>query len=111
MKPQKYLYVYILLCSDGTYYTGVTNDIERRLQEHNHGFNKDSYTYSRRPVEMLFAEQFTDFNLAIEWEKRIKKWNVKKKQALINGDWEKLKEESICKNETSSKNIKRFLSE
>lgn len=99
------------MCSDGTYYTGVTNNIERRLVEHNQGLSKESYTYSRRPVQILFAEQFTDFNLAIEWETRIKKWSAKKKQALINGDWKKLKEEAVCKNETSSNNSKRFFLE
>ena len=97
----KYLYVYILKCSDGTYYTGVTNNVEKRVTEHNIGNDKESYTYSRRPVELAFCELFTDYNLAIEWETRIKKWSVKKKEALIYSDWKKLVEEARCKNETS----------
>ena len=97
----KYLYVYIIKCNDGTYYTGVTNNIEKRLIEHNVGIHKESYTYLRRPVELVFCELFLDYNLAIQWEKRIKKWSSKKKEALMNSDWEKLIEESKCKNESS----------
>ena len=63
---KKYLHVYILKCSDGIYYTGITNDPERRLKEHNSGVNERSYTYSRRPVEMVYCERFSDFNLAIK---------------------------------------------
>ena len=87
----KYLYVYIIKCSDGTYYTGVTNNVEKRVTEHNTGIDKESYTYSRRPVELAFCELFSDYNLAIQWEKRIKKWSVKKKEALINGNFDLLK--------------------
>ena len=97
----KYLYVYIVKCNDGSYYTGVTNNVEKRLLEHNEGIHKESYTYSRRPVDVVFYELFTDYNLAIQWEKRIKKWSAKKKEALINSDWKKLIEEAKCKNETS----------
>jgi putative endonuclease len=104
----KYLYVYILKCNDGTYYTGVTSDFEKRLVQHNKGENTESYTYSRRPVNLVFYELFTDYNLAIEWETRIKKWSVKKKEALINSDWKKLTEESKCKNETSHANASRL---
>ena len=106
----KYLYVYIVKCHDGTYYTGVTNDLEKRIIQHNDGINKDAYTYLRRPVKLVFYELFTDYNLAIEWETRIKKWSVKKKEALINSDWKKLIEESICKNQTSHKNASRLRS-
>ena len=104
MKPVKYLYVYILRCSDKTYYTGVTNNPEKRLEEHNTGLNKKSYTFLRRPVEMIYSERFTDFLLAILWEKRIKDWNRKKKEALIKENWDQLKIEAECKNETSHKN-------
>jgi len=97
----RYLYVYILQCSDELYYTGVTNDLDQRLIEHNSGIDKDSFTYSRRPVKLKFYEHFSDFDLAIEWETRIKKWSRKKKEALINSDWESLKDESRCKNFTS----------
>lgn len=99
----KYLYVYILTCSDDTYYTGVTNDPERRVKQHNWGIDKESYTYTRPPVKMVYIERFTDYKIAIAWEKRIKDWSRKKKEALISGNWEKLKKEAACKNDTSHK--------
>ena len=56
----KYLYVYILECSDGNYYTGVTNNPERRLSEHNSDNFPESYTHQRRPLTLKFCEYFTD---------------------------------------------------
>ena len=100
----EYLYVYILLCSDNSYYTGVTNNLERRMLEHNSGINSKCYTFLRRPVQLVFFEYFSDFNLAISFEKKIKKWSRAKKQALISSDWEKLKNLSKCKNSSSSEN-------
>ncbi len=50
----KYLYVYILKCSDGLYYTGITNNLDQRLLEHNTGIDKDAFTYNRRPVTLKF---------------------------------------------------------
>ena len=96
--------VYILKCSDGTYYTGITNDIDRRLYEHQNGINLTCYTYKRRPLVLVFCENFPDVNQAIEFEKQIKGWSRKKKEAIINDNWEKLKELSICSNITSHKN-------
>jgi len=86
----KSIYVYILECSDGSFYTGVTNNPERRLIEHNEGIHSDSYTYSRRPVDLKYCEQFNDPELAILWEKKIKGWSHKKKKALIEDNWEEL---------------------
>lgn len=86
----KTYYVYILRCSDHTFYTGVTNNLERRLNEHNLGLNKQSYTFSRRPVRLVYHELYKDVESAIRWEKRIKKCSQKKKQALIDGDWDKI---------------------
>lgn len=109
MKTVKYLYVYILKCSDDTYYPGVTNNPERRLIQHQKGLKKDSYTSTRLPVELVYCELFSDFNLAIDWEKKIKNWNRLKKEALIKQNWDKLKENSECKNETSHKNTFRYI--
>ena len=93
----KNYYVYILLCKDNSYYTGITNNIEKRILEHNHSTNKTSYTYSRRPVRIVYQEIFQNPNEAILWEKRIKGWSRKKKEALINGDFEELKRLSNIK--------------
>lgn len=86
----KLYYTYILVCSDGSYYTGFTNDIDRRMAEHLEGLNKNCYTYNRRPLKLQWIEQFTNPNEAIKIEKQIKGWSRKKKEALINEDWDKL---------------------
>lgn len=106
LTEMKTYYLYILKCSDGTYYTGMTNNLERRLVEHQEGLNPNSYTFQRRPVDIQFYEAFSDVKQAIEFEKKVKKWSAKKKQALIEANWEKLKKLAICKNETHFKNRK-----
>lgn len=80
-------YVYILKCSDNTYYTGVTANLEQRIIEHQKGKHQESYTYSRRPITLVFFSEFTDINIAIEKEKQIKKWSQAKKEALIRGNY------------------------
>ena len=79
----KHYYVYILKCSDDSYYTGVTNNIDRRFAEHKTGENNKSYTYNRRPVELVFCEEFNDVNQAIAFEKQVKGWTRKKKEAIM----------------------------
>ncbi|MDI1232900.1 MAG: GIY-YIG nuclease family protein [bacterium] len=86
----KMMYVYILECSDNSLYTGVTNDIDRRVEEHQNGSNKEAYTYSRRPVKPVYSEFFTNPTDAINFEKQIKGWNRKKKIAIIKGDFKEL---------------------
>ena len=103
----KYYYVYILKCSDDSYYTGFTNDFERRFAEHEEGYDPESYTYSRRPLELVYADYFTDPKQAIAFEKQIKGWSRAKKESLIAGDWNKIKTLSICLNNTNSKNRKK----
>ena len=83
-------YVYILKCLDGSYYTGVTSNLEQRIFQHETAFYPDCYTASRRPIELVFYAEFTDINLAIEKEKQIKKWSRAKKEALINDDYDSL---------------------
>jgi putative endonuclease len=99
------IYVYIVECRDGSYYTGVTNDVHRRLFEHNEGTDSKAYTYSRRPVRLAFTENFGDPRYAIAAEKRIKGWTRRKKEALIAGDWETIQELAECKNETHHRNL------
>lgn len=83
-------YVYILLCSDGSYYTGVTNNLNRRILEHESGNDPKSCTFSRRHLQLVFHTEFNDIDYAIEKEKQFKKWSRNKKEALINGDFETL---------------------
>lgn len=86
----KYYYVYILECSDRSYYTGITNDLDNRQNQHNSGLNNKCYTYDKRPVKMVYSEEFTDVREAISREKQIKRWTRAKKQALINKEFESL---------------------
>ncbi|MBI4930445.1 MAG: GIY-YIG nuclease family protein [Bacteroidetes bacterium] len=103
----KNYYVYILKCSDDSYYTGVTNNLERRFIEHEEGIDSECYTFSRRPLEIVFYQMYNDIHQAIAIEKKIKKWSRKKKEAIIQDKWDDLKELSICKNETSHLNSKK----
>lgn len=82
-------FVYILKCSDDSYYTGVTNNLEKRINEHQSGIIK-GYTSNRLPIRSLFSERFSDINQAIKFEKQIKGWSRKKKEALINRDYDLL---------------------
>ncbi len=93
----KLYYVYILHCADGTYYTGITNDVDRRLKEHNAGINPKAFTFGRRPVEVVYREIFNNVVQAIAWEKQIKGWSRKKKEAVIAGNWDILPELAACK--------------
>ena len=93
----KEYYVYILLCSDKSYYIGFTNDIGRRMQEHHCGADPDCYTYRKRPLELVYFDVFTDPKSAIAFEKQSRK----KKQALISNNWIRLKELATCKNITT----------
>ncbi|WP_422089908.1 GIY-YIG nuclease family protein [Tenacibaculum ovolyticum] len=83
-------YVYILKCSDNSYYTGFTSNLKQRLIEHKEGKHPESYTFKRRPLELVFYCEFTNAELAIEKEKQLKNWSKIKKEALINNEFEKL---------------------
>ena len=86
----KIYYVYILKCNDNSLYTGVTSNLARRMVEHTSGKDPCSYTFNRRPLELMFYEEFTEIELAISTEKQIKSWSRAKKKALINGQFSEL---------------------
>jgi putative endonuclease len=104
MKIENTYIVYIVECKDWSYYIGITNDLERRLWEHNTGYDENCYSYSRRPVELKYFEIFTDANQAIAREKQLKGWSRKKKQALITQNFDKLKDLAKSKPDTEHKN-------
>jgi len=83
-------YVYILKCSNDSYDTRVTSNLEQRMFQHDIAFFPNCYTADKRPLQLVFYAEFTDINLAIEKEKQIKKWSRSKKEALINGDYDNL---------------------
>lgn len=107
----KSYYVYIAKCADESYYTGVTNDLERRLAEHNSGKDSGSYTFTRRPVEIVFSYEFKDVRQAIAFEKHVKGWSRKKKEEIIEDRWDDLKVLAECRNVTHCKrNLERGVS-
>ena len=79
-------WVYMLQCADRSYYTGHTDDLERRVAEHQSGI-WPGYTSSRRPVTLVYSEEFTTREEALACERRIKGWSRKKKEAMMRGDW------------------------
>ncbi len=95
-------YMYILKCNDGTYYTGSTKDLERRINEHNAGEGAN-YTRKRLPVKKMYYEEFMRIDDAFKREKQVQGWSRQKKEALIENQYERLNELSECKNETHYK--------
>ncbi len=94
----KTYYVYMLKCNDNLIYTGVTNDIARRYEEHQQGRNKSSFTYKRRPVTLIWHEVFNDIEQAIAFEKKLKKWSSKKKLALASENYDMIQALAECRN-------------
>ena len=85
-------HMYILLCSDGSYYTVTARlGLETRVAQHNAG-TYDGFTRTRRPVTLVFSEWFDNVTDAIAAERQVKSWSREKKQALIRGDFGRLRE-------------------
>ena len=79
-------YLYVLLCADGTYYTGVTTDLKRRLHEHNKTKRGAKYTRSRRPVQIVYTEgPYPQRGLSQKAEYRFKLLSKVQKEEVING--------------------------
>jgi predicted GIY-YIG superfamily endonuclease len=84
-------WLYILRCRDGSYYVGTTRgSLDRRIGEHNAG-HFGGYTSSRRPVELVYQQEFPQIADAIAAERQVKGWRRAKKEALIAGDFDALK--------------------
>ena len=80
-------WVYILRCADSRYYTGHTDNLEKRIGEHHSGVISSCYTYTRRPLELVFSQDFSTRLEALASEQQIKGWSRKKKEAMMRGDW------------------------
>jgi putative endonuclease len=98
----KTYYIYILKCNDSLLYTGVTNDLSRRFEEHQEGRNKNSFTYKRRPIQLVWHEVFNDVEQAIAFEKKLKKWSAQKKLALAKEDYNIIQILAECRNSSHS---------
>ncbi len=95
---QEAFYLYIILCKDGSYYTGLTDDLMRRFEEHENGAYESCYTYKRRPLILQYYETVPFLKDAIERERQIKGWSKAKKKALIEGNFHMLQLLSQCNN-------------
>lgn len=93
--------MYILECSDGSYYTGSTKNLEKRINEHQIGIGSN-YTRKRLPIKLIYFEEFSRIDEVFFREKQIKGWSKKKKEALINYSHNDLKNLAKCKNESNS---------
>lgn len=89
-------YTYILECANGQYYVGSTNDLDRRLQEHQKGLG-GRFTKAHLPVKLVYTEQYQTVEQAFYRERQLHGWSRAKKEALIIGDLNKLKESSKSK--------------
>ncbi len=82
MEAAEKCYTYMVRCSDGTLYTGWTNNLEKRMEAHNSG-RVAKYTKSRRPVELVYFEEFTEKSDAMSREARLKQLGRAEKLKLI----------------------------
>lgn len=97
-------YMYILECSNGSYYVGSTINLYKRVKMHQDGLGAN-HTKKYLPVKLVYFETFDKIWKAFKREKQIQRWTYEKKAALIRGDIESLKELAVCKNETSHDNF------
>jgi putative endonuclease len=95
-------WMYILLCSDGSYYTGSTNNLELRITQHQNGEGAN-HTKKRLPVKLLYFEEYDRIDFAFYREKQVQGWSRRKKEALMNGWDAELKKAAECMNETHCK--------
>jgi len=85
----EHFFVYMLLCSDGSYYIGHTDNLEKRIADHTNG-QGCAYTSKRLPIRLVFVEQCSTRDEAFALERKIKGWSHKKKAALIKQDWQEI---------------------
>jgi putative endonuclease len=91
--------MYILQCADGSYYTGSTKDLERRLAQHQNGEGAN-YTKKRLPVKLVYYEEFDRIDYAFRREKQVQGWSRAKKEALIAKNAGTLREQAGCMNDS-----------
>jgi putative endonuclease len=95
-------WMYILQCSDDTYYTGSTKDLERRIEQHQKSEGAN-YTKKRLPVTLIYYEEYERIDWAFEREKQVQGWSRKKKEALIKGAQELLPNLAIAYRDLKNK--------
>ncbi|MGH7660318.1 MAG: GIY-YIG nuclease family protein [Vulcanimicrobiaceae bacterium] len=91
----KTYWVYMLQCFDGSFYVGVTSDLERRYNEHCLGIIEGCYTHTRLPLQLVYAGEFSSIRDAIDFEKKMKRWTHRKKRVFAQKKWNELKDFSV----------------
>jgi putative endonuclease len=99
----KIYYVYMLRCSDDSFYVGITNNLELRVEQHRFGIDPRCYTFRRRPLSLVHSSDFGNVRDAIAWEKQLKGWSRVKKMALMRNDWATVHSLAECTNETAAR--------
>lgn len=97
-------WMYILECCDGSYYTGSTINLERRFNQHQNGTGAN-HTKKRLPVKLVYFEEYNRIDMAFYREKQVQGWSRKKKEALINGEYEKLPELAMAYRDVAFENL------
>ncbi len=95
--------MYILECANGQYYTGSTNNLKLRIEQHQRGEGAN-FTKKHLPVKLVYFEEFPRVQQAFYREKQVQGWSRKKKEALIYGLKDRLRDLATCKNETNYRN-------
>ena len=88
---QNHFYLYILKCANDAYYIGHTDNIDQRMSKHHLGLIDKCYTKNKRPLKLIFVQDFPTRDAAFHAERQIKGWSRKKKEAFIEGDWDRIK--------------------
>ena len=96
--------MYILECADGTYYTGSTRNLEKRLWEHNN-FIGANYTKKKHPARLVYFEEYPRIDAAFYREKQMQGWSHAKKKALIDGEYGKLPELAMAYRDLGSRTV------
>lgn len=100
-------HMYILECADGSYYTGSTIDLERRLWQHQNGLGAN-HTAKRLPVKLVYCEFFEHVADAFRREKQVQGWTRQKKEALMAGERNMLHQFAECQNDSHFKQLYRL---
>ncbi len=100
-------WMYILECCDGSYYTGSTIDLQRRLNQHQAGVGAN-HTKKRLPVKLVYSEEYQRIATAFYREKQVQGWSRKKKEALIRGEYAKLPELAMAYRDVAFENLSQI---
>lgn len=98
-----FFYVFILRCKDGRFYTGITTDLKKEIENHENGVNRKSFTFYRRPLILEWYQTFTNRDQALAIKKKLTGWSAQKKQAFLEKNFDHIITLAECRNATHFK--------